>query len=46
MTRSNPGALGLCLMALFRDDDSVDARAGAFALAEFINLVRSALKSK
>lgn len=42
----NAVALGDCLIALRKGDESDDARVGAIVIAEFINLVRSALKKK
>ncbi len=40
------GHLAVCLMALGRGEDDVDAKVGAFAIAEFINLVREFLTKK
>jgi hypothetical protein len=34
------------LLALFKGEEGPDAKAGAFAVAEFIHLIRAALTSK
>jgi hypothetical protein len=39
-------ALGDCLMAWRRGEESNDAKAGSIVIAEFVNLVRGALRKK
>jgi len=44
--QKNSVALAECLMAWKRGEESNDAKAGSIVIAEFVNLVRGALKKK